>query len=64
VAEPGECRIDEIRRVLRRRGYTWPIGREPSLGILTGTMSRDIEAGEVIREIFVTHRRGDVRSAP
>jgi polyhydroxybutyrate depolymerase len=43
-------------------GHTWPGGREPSLGILTGRTSHDIEASEVIWEFFAAHRRDDARS--
>jgi polyhydroxybutyrate depolymerase len=41
-------------------GHTWPGGREPSLGIVTGRMSHDIEASEVIWAFFSAHRRDDV----
>jgi polyhydroxybutyrate depolymerase len=44
-------------------GHTWPGGREPSLGILTGRMSRDLEASEVIWEFFAAHGRDDLPSA-
>jgi polyhydroxybutyrate depolymerase len=40
-------------------GHTWPGGREPSLGILTGRMSRDFEASEVIWTFFAAHGRND-----
>ncbi len=33
-------------------GHTWPGGHEPGLGILTGRMSRDIEASELIWQFF------------
>ncbi|MHC4427100.1 MAG: extracellular catalytic domain type 1 short-chain-length polyhydroxyalkanoate depolymerase [Planctomycetota bacterium] len=40
-------------------GHTWPGGREPSLGILTGRMSRDLTASDVIWEFFAAHGRDD-----
>jgi polyhydroxybutyrate depolymerase len=44
-------------------GHTWPSGREPSLGLLTGRMSHDLAASEVIWEFFAAHRRDDVPTA-
>ena len=42
-------------------GHTWPGGREPGLGILTGRMSRDIEASEMIWQFFATRVRKESR---
>ena len=36
-------------------GHTWPGGREPGLGLLTGRMSRDIEASALIWQFFAHH---------
>ncbi len=44
-------------------GHTWPGGREPSLGILTGRISRDFVASEVIWEFFAAHGRNEVSPA-
>ena len=38
-------------------GHTWPGGREPGLGLVTGRISKDIEASDVIWEFFDRHRR-------
>ncbi|MHC4429456.1 MAG: extracellular catalytic domain type 1 short-chain-length polyhydroxyalkanoate depolymerase [Planctomycetota bacterium] len=37
-------------------GHTWPGGREPGLGLMTGRMSRDIEASEMIWRFFASQR--------
>jgi polyhydroxybutyrate depolymerase len=44
-------------------GHTWPGGREPSLGILTGRISRDLTASDVIWEFFAAQGRDNLPPA-